>query len=385
MDFQKAAELQYQLKRDPNSAQANLDLAKFYLDDGKLQEGICYLERTVDLNPKDELALNLLGTLYANFGQLGKAEETFRRATTLNPNSIGGYYNLGLLYHRQNRIDEAIESLRKAVQVNPRDAEALNDLGAMLYQKEMHEEAEIHFRRALEAKPDLEDALYNLLDYYYRGNDFTQAKEVIQRLQALSSQDEKLKAIYKECQSKIAKTFSLNEKTIPNRRLNIGFVTIWFERGQSYVTKALRDVLTKSHNTFIFARQGGVYGEAKLETDGLWKVPNLFTYENYHIPAEILEKWIDENDLDAVVFNEEYDWRLIRACKDKGIKVLTYLDYYKDDWKINMKLYDGVLCSTKRTYNLVKDWCKAYYIGWGIDIELFKPTPIENKKYTFFH
>jgi glycosyltransferase involved in cell wall biosynthesis len=135
----------------------------------------------------------------------------------------------------------------------------------------------------------------------------------------------------------------------------------------------------------VFARQGGVYGQSKLETTGFWEVPNLFTYENYDIPSEVLEKWIEENDLDAIIFNEEYDWRLIRACKNKGIKVLTYLDYYKDDWKSNMKLYDGALCSTKRTYNLIEKWCKAYYIGWGIDTELFKPAPIENKEYTFFH
>jgi len=64
---------------------------------------------------------------------------------------------------------------------------------------------------------------------------------------------------------------------------------------------------------------------------------------------------------------------------------MTYLDYYKDDWKPRMPLYDAVLCSTKRTFNLVKAFCNAYYVGWGINTELFKPLTSNGGKSTFFH
>ena len=76
------------------------------------------------------------------------------------------------------------------------------------------------------------------------------------------------------------------------KKLKIGFVSVWFERGQSYVTKTLRDVLAKEHETFVFARTGFVYdvtdsagGRPKLEIHGYWNVPYLTTFPHYQIPG----------------------------------------------------------------------------------------------------
>lgn len=170
--------------------------------------------------------------------------------------------------------------------------------------------------------------------------------------------------------------------------MNIGFVTIWFERGQSYVTKTFRDALANEHETFIFARMGQVgtpYGIMKFqETKGFWDVKNLTTYHEYSIPQDIIRRWLEENEIEIVFFNEEYDWDLVRFCKSLGRKVVTYLDYYKDDWKNDLCIYDAIFCSTKRTFNLIKNMANAYYVGWGIDTDLFKPMEVETK-YTFFH
>jgi 1,2-diacylglycerol 3-alpha-glucosyltransferase len=114
-------------------------------------------------------------------------------------------------------------------------------------------------------------------------------------------------------------------------------------------------------------------------------VPNLTTHPDYKIPHNIIVEWIRDNDLDAIIFNEEYDWELVKSVKSTGIKVMTYLDYFKEDWKPFMRLYDKVLCSTRRTYHLVKDLCNAHYIGWAVDINLFSPSENKSRKYTFFH
>ena len=170
-----------------------------------------------------------------------------------------------------------------------------------------------------------------------------------------------------------------------NEKLRVGFVTIWFERGQSYVTRVIRDAIAGECETYIFARTGGVFGQPKLETKGFWDVPNLTTFPDYNIPGRVLAAWIEENRLDAVIFNEEYDWGLIEAAKAAGTAVITYLDYYKEDWKPKMALYDAVLCSSRRAYNLVRDICPAHYMGWAVDANLFKPRPSEGPQYTFFH
>ena len=107
------------------------------------------------------------------------------------------------------------------------------------------------------------------------------------------------------------------------KKLNIGFVSIWFERGQSYVTKTLRDVVAREHETFVFARTGFVFDitELRLENHGYWNVPHLTTFPRYQIPPEVLTRWIHDNNLRMVIFNEEYDWDLVVAAKTTGIRV----------------------------------------------------------------
>lgn len=166
--------------------------------------------------------------------------------------------------------------------------------------------------------------------------------------------------------------------------MRVGFVTIWFERGAAYVTHMLRDVVAREHETFILARTGAVWGKRKLDTTGYWAVSNLTTWAHYRIPGEVLAEWVRANSLDLIVFNEEYDWGLPAMAKSLGLKVATYLDFYRDSWRGLLPIYDAVLCSTKRTYKLVKDYCPAYYIGWAVDTELFRPQR-ECAPFTFFH
>lgn len=166
--------------------------------------------------------------------------------------------------------------------------------------------------------------------------------------------------------------------------MRVGLVSMWFERGAAYVTHMLRDVIAREHDTFILARTGGVYGQPKLEITGYWALPNLTTWGHYRIPSQVLAEWAKVNALDLIVFNEEYDWALPALGKSLGLKVVTYLDYYRDSWRGLLPVYDAVLCSTKRSYKLVKDYCAAHYIGWAVDTELFKPSSAP-APFTFFH
>ena len=295
--------------------------------------------------------------LFMENGLCIEAIEAYKKAIETDPFFISAYYNLGVIYHQTQHFDNAITNLKKVLELDPNDASAFNNLGVLYFTINVFDEAEKYFEKSLSIEPDYREARNNL-------------EKVQQKLQMIQTQ------------------FFLRqpEDTGYNKKcLKVGFVSIWFERGQSYVTKTLRDVIAKNHETFVFARTGGVYGQPRLEVQGYWDVPNLTTYPDYQIPPDRLTKWIRDNNLDLIIFNEEYDWNLVMAAKATGIKIATYLDYYKEDWKPYMSLYDTVLCSTKRTFHLVKDFCKAYYIGWGIDTGLFKPLISNERKYTFFH
>jgi 1,2-diacylglycerol 3-alpha-glucosyltransferase len=242
----------------------------------------------------------------------------------------------------------ARQCYEKILDWDSQHAEAINNLGVLLFQEGHIDEAIDRFHEVLKKDQTNVDALANL-----------EMVEICLKERIATDQDTR-------------------------RRLNIGFISIWFERGQSYVTKMIRDAVSGRHETFVFARTGGVYEKPMVETTGQWAVPNLTVWPHYEIPGDVIDRWIKDNRLDVVVFNEEYDWKLVKAVKQAGVKALTYLDYYKDDWRMNMGLYDAVLCSTKRTYQLVKDACHAHYIGWGVDTDLFRP-PVKEPEYTFFH
>lgn len=254
----------------------------------------------------------------------------------------------GERHFQEGDIRAARECFEKVLSSRPGHLEAKNNLGVILFHQGLIDEAIDCFHDVLKEDGSNADALANLKMV----EDFSEEK-------AGADRDRK-------------------------QHLRVGFVSIWFERGQSYVTKMIRDAVDSTHETFVFARTGGVFGQVMLETSGQWAVPNLTVWPQYDIPADVIVRWIRDNDLDVVVFNEEYDWNLIRAAKRSGAKVFTYLDYYKDDWKAHMHLYDAVLCSTKRTYELVKDACRAFYIGWGVDTELFH-LPLNEPEHTFFH
>ncbi|MBE7444565.1 MAG: tetratricopeptide repeat protein [Planctomycetia bacterium] len=290
-------------------------------------------------------------------GLYEKAIESYKKTIENDPCFINAHHSLALLYHKTQQFDNAIIHLKKAIELDPNDIFAFNNLGVISYATNRLHEAKAYFEKALFLDSTYKEARYNQV---------------------------KLQQILKK--APLPFTHKQSAKAGHNTGcLKIGFVSIWFERGQSYVTITLRDVIAKEHGTFVFARTGGVYGRPMLQTDGMWAVQNLTTFHDYTIPHEIFGKWIEENAIDVVIFNEEYDWGIVNFCKNKGVKVITYLDYYKDDWKHSMRLYDAVLCSTQRTFNLVKDICNAYYIGWGIDTELFRPLHNTERKYTYFH
>lgn len=185
--------------------------------------------------------------------------------------------------------------------------------------------------------------------------------------------------------------------------MKIGLISLWFQRGQGYITKTLMQALDE-HELFVFARTGAVFGTHVMEYSENWNVDNITRYHTYKVYPQDFVDWVNDNNLDMVIFNEEYDWELVEETKNKtNAKIITYLDFYKEDWKDKMKLYDEVWCSTKRSYNLVKDICNAKFISWGVDTNLFKPEPeifsnvkrsyVDSKgiffppsnKFTFFH
>jgi len=167
---------------------------------------------------------------------------------------------------------------------------------------------------------------------------------------------------------------------------NIGIVTTWFERGAAYVSRAFRDALSKQHNVFIYARGG----EIANKDDPRWSGPQVYWAQRLHatsIDWNEFHKWVKDNKIDVVIFNEQQDHAPIVECKKFGIKTIAYIDFYRKGLINHFKDYTGLVCCTQRHYSVFKDFKMCRFVQWGTDVDLFKPKPKpeHHDKIVFYH
>ena len=174
-----------------------------------------------------------------------------------------------------------------------------------------------------------------------------------------------------------------------SRKLNIGIVTTWFERGAAYVSKAYLDTLSRQHNVFIYARGGEAYARADSHWDKdyvTWGqrvrigVPNFVAWNEFR-------NWVTQYHLDVVIFNEQQSWDIILRSLRLDILIGAYVDYYTRDTVPFFWLYDFLLCNTRRHYSVFKNHPQALSIPWGTDCTVFDGTyqPVSEASLMFFH
>ncbi|MEK7699652.1 MAG: tetratricopeptide repeat protein, partial [Planctomycetota bacterium] len=229
---------------------------------------------------------------YKKKGLLQEAIASYKKAIEADASFVSAYYNLALAYHQAQQPDQAIVNLKKVTELDPGDASAFNNLGVLYVAMNRLNDAKGCFEKALSIEGDYQDARDNL-------------EKVLQKLQK--------SGLHTDVQ-----------QTIQMHHRNIGFVTLWYERGQAYITKSIRDALDSEYNTFVFARNGGTADKPLLKTTGEWDVPNLTVYPEYKIPREALKDWIVKNYLTAVFFNEEADLGLVELARQCGAKTIGY-------------------------------------------------------------
>src|SRR3990172_1862171 len=206
--------------------------------------------------------------LFMENGLCKEAIEAYKRAIETDPFFISNYYNIAKIYHQTQHFDNAITNLKKVLELDPGDASAFNNLGVLYFTINVFDEAKKYFEKSLSIEPDYKEAKNNL-------------EKVQQELKKSASRP-------------------LSQQVIESHHHKFGFVSLWYERGQAYVTRAIQSALDNQYNTFIFARNGGTSDDPLFQTTGEWNVPNLTVYPEYRIPCEVLKNWVVQNDLKVV-------------------------------------------------------------------------------------
>ena len=115
-------------------------------------EGAC--QQILQADPKQPVALQMLGVIALQFGQNDVAAKYIMKAIEVKPGDAEAHCNLGLALQKLGRLDESAASYRKAIDIRPGFAEAHNNLGNTLNQLRRLDEAVIHFQKAIKINPN---------------------------------------------------------------------------------------------------------------------------------------------------------------------------------------------------------------------------------------
>jgi protein O-mannosyl-transferase len=110
----------------------------------------------------NDVALNNLGIIFLDKGQLDEAVSKLQAAVDLRPENGPAHDNLAKALLRKGRVAEAMVHYRKFLEIEPGNVEARNTLGTALVQQGRVTEAIAQWQAALAIQPDNGNAASNL-------------------------------------------------------------------------------------------------------------------------------------------------------------------------------------------------------------------------------
>jgi 1,2-diacylglycerol 3-alpha-glucosyltransferase len=104
--------------------------------------------------------------------------------------------------------------------------------------------------------------------------------------------------------------------------MRIGIVAYWFNRGQGVVARQLRSALDElGHETFVLARptrKTNIRPEW-IDREGVWAQERVTAASDYSIPLAEYRSWAQASALDAVLFDQNYQFEEIARLREVGI------------------------------------------------------------------
>lgn len=192
-DFARAQPLYQQiLQLEPENQDALLLLGSLSYDLGAYAHAVEHFERLLALAPERTDFLTNLGAALQLLGRAQAAAEIYRRAVTVEPHSAPARYNLGTALKDCGDFAAAAEALSQALALDPHHAKAHNQLGSVLQQLGESERAKSQFAAAVKLQPGYALAWMNLGDSERRQGQLTAAEAAYQQAVALLPQTAEL-------------------------------------------------------------------------------------------------------------------------------------------------------------------------------------------------
>jgi len=139
--------------REPENFEANRQLGKLLVDNGKAAEGVPYLERASKLNPAEPGLHHLLGDVEEKLGNPLAAVREYQRAAELDPGEPNLFdWGTELLTHRA--LEPATEVFTKGSRLFPSSVRMLIALGVSWYARGSYDQAAQCLVNASDLAPD---------------------------------------------------------------------------------------------------------------------------------------------------------------------------------------------------------------------------------------
>jgi type IV pilus assembly protein PilF len=170
--------------------QAQLSLARGYLESEHRARAIEPLDRALEINPRSADALLLYGVFYQAEEDFNVAEQYYRRALRADARHAASLNNLAVLLYGQGRYREAVQPLRILVRdtsYRNRDL-AFENLGLTERQLGMYTDARASFSRALNINEALPVSHLELADLEYQAGNYQAALRHYDRFRSLARQ-----------------------------------------------------------------------------------------------------------------------------------------------------------------------------------------------------
>ena len=149
---------------------AMLDSAARLRREGKLSEAAALYGELLRTDPAHLEALQALGIMAYQAGQIENAERLLGNAARLRPGSADLAYNHACLLQKLSRFEEALAAFDRALAIKPDYLQALVNRGSVLNALKRHEEALANADRVVSLQPNFADgwtnraAILNILD-----------------------------------------------------------------------------------------------------------------------------------------------------------------------------------------------------------------------------
>jgi len=208
------------LQLDPKNESALDKLIELYRIAGNQNELGLHLKKKIEMNPKAGDAYLELAGLYLKVGKAAEAEASFKKGLELKGESFDAFKTLARLFFTQNRLQEAVDYYKKAIYINSKDAEVYQELGKVYLAKKDSTSALDAYEKVLVYQKDNIDALEMVGQLYLAMNYQKKAIGTLQRIIEMKPKSEAgYKAIgkayldtkeYDKAENHLKKALSLN-------------------------------------------------------------------------------------------------------------------------------------------------------------------------------